>query len=132
MSNQLSDQCKTCANSGTCKAKGCIETATALIDEYKAENEDLEGNRQSLRRMFDARKKECNDVKIIIRNIEEGKTKREDTYIATNEAQAAEITELKEEVENLNGELMFRPKYSELTKRIAELKAELKKKEESE
>ena len=40
----------------------------------------------------------------------------------TIEAQAAEIAELKDEVENLNGELMFRPTYSKLTEQITELR----------
>ena len=45
-------------------------------------------------------------------------------YKSTIEAQAAEITELKDEVENLNDELIFRPKYSTLTEHIAGLKAD--------
>lgn len=45
-------------------------------------------------------------------------------YKATIKAQDAEIAELKDEVENLNGELMFRPKYATLTGRITELETE--------
>ena len=45
------------------------------------------------------------------------------TQRATIEAQAAEIAELKDEVDNLTDELMFRPTYLTLTERIAELMA---------
>ena len=47
------------------------------------------------------------------------------TQRATINAQAAEIAELKDEVDNLTDELMFRPKYGTLTERIAELEAKL-------
>ena len=103
MSGQFSDQCKTCALAGTCKAQGCIKTATALIDEYKAEIAELKACNKRQSETIDGL--DCGVV--ILRS-------------KTN----AEITELKDEVENLNGELMFRPTYSKLTERIAELESQ--------
>ena len=66
MSDQFSDQCKTCALAGTCKAKGWIKTATAFIDEQKVEIAELKADELDANTNAQEWEAENKELKVVI------------------------------------------------------------------